>query len=198
MKDKKEVRYVGESARSPYERGREHLADYKNLSTKSHMLKHQIIYHKEMKSIKFKMEILEFHTTAFSRQIHEAVQIDLVSKSGDIMNSKSEYNRCSLPRLTVEGGKPAEESKSPGLHLTEEEVEAEIINLRKQRIKEIRSKDRISDGRRDWQTGEMQERPGKRAKFDSEIRKRTRKTSIVVDEAPVKKKVRYESVRENK
>ena len=40
------------------------------------------------------------------------------------MNSKSEYNRCSLPRLTVEG-KSVEKSKT-GLHRTEEEVEAEI------------------------------------------------------------------------
>ena len=193
MNDKKEVRYVGESARSPYERGKEHLADFKNLSTKSHMLKHQIIYHKELKSVKFKMEILEFHTTAFSRQIHEAVQIDLVSKSGAIMNSKSEYNRCTLPRLTVEGGKSVEEKKSPGLHLTEEEVEAEIIILRKQRMKEIRSEDRDSDRRRNWHTGEMQERPRKRIKFDSEIRKRTRKKSVV-DENQVRKKVRYDSV----
>ena len=190
--NKKEVRYVGESARSPYERGKEHLADYKNLSIKSHMLKHNIIYHKEMKSVKFKMEILEFHTTAFSRQIHEAVQIELVSKSGEIMNSKSEYNRCTIPRLTVEGGKSEEKSKTAGLHLTEEEVEAEIINLRKQRMKEIRSGDR--DGRRSWQTGEMQERPRKRAKIDSELRKRTRKKSVVV-EAPVRKKVKYEGVK---
>ena len=36
---------------------------------------------------------------ALSRQIGEAVRIDM--RSGNVLNSKSEYNRCRLPRLTI-------------------------------------------------------------------------------------------------
>ena len=71
------------------------------------------------------------------------------------------------------------------------------FNLRKQRMRKIQSGDRDRDGNGSWCSEEIQERPRKRAKFDSEIRKRTRRKSVVVDEAPVKKKVRYEGVRES-
>ena len=40
----------------------------------------------------------------FTRQILESVQIQSNNRKHIIMNSKSEFNRCALPRLTVRLG----------------------------------------------------------------------------------------------
>ena len=45
------------------------------------------------------MKIVQFHQTALSRQVGEAVQIQ---RRGIVLNSKSEYNRCSIARLSLE------------------------------------------------------------------------------------------------
>ena len=65
----------------------------------SHMLKHAVIHHEaRVDDVKFKVEIIRNHKSAFERQLHEAVEI-LLHNKGNLMNSKSEYNRCSVPRL---------------------------------------------------------------------------------------------------
>ena len=90
--------YYGESCRSCYERGREQC------ESDSHMLKHVLLFHKEvMDEVEFGMEIVKAHKSAFERQIHEAVTI-LLHRKGNLMNSKSEYTRSSVPRLLVKQG----------------------------------------------------------------------------------------------
>ena len=42
------------------------------------------------------------HRTALSRQVREAVRIRRRGGAGHILNSKSEFNRCHIPRLVVE------------------------------------------------------------------------------------------------
>ena len=88
-------KYIGESARSCHERGREHVGDCEQLKPGSHMLKHIIDKHegKQPNEIKFKMKAVKFHKSAFERQIHEAVLIQ-ESRGHHILNSLSEYNRC--------------------------------------------------------------------------------------------------------
>ena len=56
-KNMKLHKYIGETNRSCFERGREHLNDFGNLSTKSHMLKHAVEVHKdeEASNLKFGM-----------------------------------------------------------------------------------------------------------------------------------------------
>ena len=49
------------------------------------------------------MKILSCHKTAFERQIREAVLIDLNS-GPKLMNSKLEYTRCCIPKLSVKLG----------------------------------------------------------------------------------------------
>ena len=93
--------YYGESARTAYERGSEHLKDYLDEGEDSHMLKHHVTDHPELKDpIDFSMKVLKTHKTAFSRQVHEAVLIKM-NERNDILNSKGEFNRCQLPRLSV-------------------------------------------------------------------------------------------------
>ena len=104
----KEVLYVGESARSSQERGKEHQDDYNKKLEKSHMEKHAVSCHSGEKRPTFGMKVVKTHSSALSRQIHEAVRIRRKAKTSTILNSKSEYSRCQLPRLVVETWKKKE------------------------------------------------------------------------------------------
>ena len=67
----------GESSRSIYERGLEHLRDYEELKPDSHMVKHYCEYHMEedMEKVRFGCRIIKQSRTAFNRQINESVEI---------------------------------------------------------------------------------------------------------------------------
>ena len=106
--DKRKVKlfkYIGESAKSAFERGFEHQNDRRTLSTKSHMLKHAIDQHEgtDPEKVEFRMRIVKFHRKAFKRQVSESVEIRRNAKH-NILNSKGEYNRCALPRLGLKMG----------------------------------------------------------------------------------------------
>ena len=55
--------YIGESSRSAYERGFEHLNNYTSLNSKSLMLKHAVEDHSEMEldDVKWGMFIIEYY-----------------------------------------------------------------------------------------------------------------------------------------
>ena len=59
----------------------------------------------EMENLEFGMRILKEARTAFERQIAESVQIQNQKNNHYILNSKSEYNRCAIPRLTAKNRK---------------------------------------------------------------------------------------------
>ena len=83
-------KYVGESSRSLYERSWEHLSDYENLSTKSHMLKHVVDVHPEEEptNIRFGIKITKSSKVEKQENRHH-----------HLLNSRSEYNRFAVPRL---------------------------------------------------------------------------------------------------
>ena len=54
-------------------------------------------------NVKFNMKIIFTHRTAFERQIREAVLINRMSVPF-LMNSKSEYSRCTIPRIVLKIG----------------------------------------------------------------------------------------------
>ena len=93
--------YIGESSRSCYERGGEHIKDVEQLSSGSHILKHIIEKHegKKPSEVQFRMKAVKFHMSAFERQIYESVRIQIIRQDHHLLNSKSEFNRCALPRL---------------------------------------------------------------------------------------------------
>ena len=98
------VKYIGETSRSAYERLREHYKDFENLSTKSHMIKHYIECHRDIKKeeMRFNVKVLKTFRSAFERQIGESVYINFNLKNGSkLLNSKNEYNRCIIPRIGV-------------------------------------------------------------------------------------------------
>ena len=98
-------KYIGESSRSIYERGLEHLRDKEEIKADSHMIKHFFDKHseEELEDMKFGVRILKQAKTAFTRQIGESVAIQS-NKGHYLLNSKSEYNRCALPRLSAKLG----------------------------------------------------------------------------------------------
>ena len=77
--------------------------------------------------IKFGMTVLRQHKSAFSRMVHEEILIFLAKDM--ILNSKSMYNRCQIPRLSVmvgeEDRKPPQEDEYDTA-----ELETELKKLR--------------------------------------------------------------------
>ena len=68
---------IGETNQSIYERGWEHLNDFENLSTKSHLLKHAVKIHRQedFKNFQFGIKVILFAKPSFERQIMESVEI---------------------------------------------------------------------------------------------------------------------------
>ena len=96
--------YVGETSRTIKERAGEHWAaaqGSKQQKEGSHMTKHMEMYHGGQEP-EFVMRVVKFYRSALSRQTGEAVRIAKRGGAGSILNSKSEYNRCYIPRLRVE------------------------------------------------------------------------------------------------
>ena len=48
------------------------------------------------------MMVSSFHKSALERQVGEAVRIRRRGGAGHILSSKSEFNRCHIPRLVLE------------------------------------------------------------------------------------------------
>ena len=81
------VKYIGETGRSGYERGLEHLRDFENCEETSHLLKHYLLYHKDIRKcdMKFGMRLRRNSRTPIERQIGEAVAIDLENRKGTVL-----------------------------------------------------------------------------------------------------------------
>ena len=93
-------RYIGESARSAYERGVEHQTGYTSQSLDNHMFKHHQIDHQDAETLpEFTMSVIKTHQSPLYRQVHEAIMI--MKFESVTLNSKGEFNRCQLPRLSV-------------------------------------------------------------------------------------------------
>ena len=93
--------YVGESSRSLYGRAKEHLSDREGWKEESHQVKHWITEHPELQEPpRFRFRLVRGFKDPMSRQLSEAVRIEL--RGGSILNSKSEYNRCRVPRLRID------------------------------------------------------------------------------------------------
>ena len=64
------------------------------------MLKHWLEHHRDQEGHpRFIVKKVGCFADALTRQISESVRIDL--RGGNVLNSKTEYSRCRLPRLTI-------------------------------------------------------------------------------------------------
>ena len=93
--------YVGETCRSVQERAKEHWNDYRRGCKDSHILKHWVLHHNSEGEPHFIMKVVQYHRSALSRQVGEAIRIQ---KRGSTLNSKAGYNRSALTRLTLDIG----------------------------------------------------------------------------------------------
>ena len=132
---------IGETARSVYERGMEHLLALEKMEEDSHMMKHIAIKHsdKDIDDVKFGMRVISYTRTALERQILESVKIQEEKKKHWILNSRAEYSRCTIPRLTAKMGdkevdKIRKEEKKIE-ELEEENVRTEILRRKKEKCK---------------------------------------------------------------
>ena len=67
--------YVGESARSISERGKEHMAKLRKEAEDSHMWKHMVLHHAPGEEPDFVLKPVQYHKSALRRQLGEAVRI---------------------------------------------------------------------------------------------------------------------------
>ena len=146
---KKKIRvhkYIGETARSAYERGMEHRLALEKMDEDSHMMKHVATYHKgeEIEEVKFGMRVVSFCRTPLERQVLESVKIQEERQKNITMNSRSEYSRSKIPRLTAKMGDDEyderRENEKKEDKLIEENVRKEIYRRRKEKCKK-RSKE---------------------------------------------------------
>ena len=146
--------YVGESSRSSNERGGEHKSDFHKQKTDSHQYKHVQTEHAGQLPPPFEFRVVAKFNSALTRQISEAVMIR--RREGRILNSKGVYNRCRLPRLTLED--------QPKQDRNEEKQKFEIPELENWQKQENRRK-RKNDARQSQ---------AKKAKIDPEVAKQPR------------------------
>ena len=98
-----ERNYKGETSRTSYVRGGEHLDDFEKKREKSVLWKHCRDKHNgQVEGRKFRMDVLGvYKEDAMLRQIAEAVRIQ-ESPTGTLMNDKTEWNYIRLPNLVQE------------------------------------------------------------------------------------------------
>ena len=139
------------------ERSSEHWSKYKK-GIQSPMTKHALDKHGGSKKLKFQVKIVKRYFTALARMVGEAVLIARKSKDSNfvLLNSKGEYNRCKLPRLTVDDGGGGDERKytffDPAF---EAEIEKDIRESKVSKRflkKEILESDNCAVGQNDFQS----------------------------------------------
>ena len=91
--------YVGESARSLFERAGEHWEGALGGKEENHMLEHLAISHREEQRPSFRFRVIKKCKTALERQVREAVRIEM---RGNILNKKGMFNRCKLTRMVID------------------------------------------------------------------------------------------------
>ena len=90
--------YFGESARSSFLRGLDHL---ENKDESSPLWKHSVEHHNAREDVVYTMKVMRNHPTALTRQIEESVALDK-KKVHVLMNSKGEWNSQRIPRIVVQ------------------------------------------------------------------------------------------------
>ena len=141
--------YVGESARSIFERAQEHWADRVGQKEDSHMVKHWLSDHADLpEPPPFHIKVVSSFKDSMTRQISESVRIDL--RGGGVLNSRTEYSRCRLPRLMIDMDewrtKKKEERRElepsipeEGMEWLNEEWDGEIKEEKRKPEKEMKS-----------------------------------------------------------
>ena len=92
----KKTSYIGETARTPFERGADHLGDLKNWRMSNALVKHLAESHPGRGWDHFSMKVLNTHRSPMERQIKEG-QLISNYKGDEILNQKGEWGQ-NLPQ----------------------------------------------------------------------------------------------------
>ena len=170
--------YIGETARSLYERQREHLRDSICLreDTKSHMKEHWETSHRERGQLEtiedtmkvFEVKILERYKSSLDRQIGETIYIR--GAQGTVLNDRDEFNRCELPVLSVS----KQTNKAP-TNSRDREIMEETDRLQELRPETQFKRQQISEGDRET---EMNEAKKDRTEMKEPVKKRQRRHAV--------------------
>ena len=110
----KKAGYLGETARSLWDRTGEHLSALRDRKPESAFWKHQANVHGGLGEPKFTIKVLGRYKTAAERQVREALLINN-NRFDYLLNSKAEYGSNAVARQIVSyGDKILEEKKEEG------------------------------------------------------------------------------------
>ena len=107
------------------------------------MLRHVLTHHpnEDMFSVELGMSVRKFCKSSFERQILESVTIQHERNYHHLMNSKSEYNRCSLPRLSTKMGD--QEMKEYKIEQEKDKQDEEILEKKIRTLRKELNKSRM-------------------------------------------------------
>ena len=71
-------------------------------------------------------KVVRFYRTALSRQVGEAIQIRARGGEGAVLNSRGEFNRCSITRLTLDSSNEEQGANKITNYEVEDEEQAEM------------------------------------------------------------------------
>ena len=104
----KKAVYWGETSKTGYKRGTEHVDGLKREVEKAPLWRHSRVFHNGVKRIEwYRMKVEKVHRTPLVRQISEGVEISRCD-ADIVMNSKGEWNGSRLPRMVIERGDKVE------------------------------------------------------------------------------------------
>ena len=112
------------------------------------MLKHVVDKHEveDLGKKIFALKVLRFTRTSFERQILDSVQLQ-ANTEHHLLNSKSEYNRCAIPRLSSKIGEKKYRKWSAD---EKEEKEKDLeIEMKVRELRKLRNKNRRYEEMRD-------------------------------------------------
>ena len=160
-------KYIGETSRSVYERSWEHWSAMEQLNPGSHLLKHLLDIHEDEDhtGVKFGVRVVMFTQSSFERQLQESVVIQQERHHHHLLNSRSEYNRCAVPRLTSKIGD--NQYKKYEKEIEEEKEKEEILESKIRKMRKERNRGRKPNKNRDQPTS-------KRVKLDDNTYKPVR------------------------
>ena len=118
--------YTGMTARTAFERGREHVNKLRACAQDSALYKHTEVAHLG-EEVEFKMMTVQKHFSALDRTLHEACRIRRQTNNPTVisLNSKGEFGFCSLSRLTLSSKECPKNDEKPS-----EETNGEVFEFR--------------------------------------------------------------------
>ena len=138
------VEYVGESSRTGFDRGDNHLVDLRSEREGKPLWQHSQEEHGGLLvSEDFKMKVLKKYKTPLERQIGEALEIERRTLTADVLlNKRGEWNGTRVPRLRLESIEEEVEQVQVEEVETREEKKIRIKRMRKLWKKPIAGKRR--------------------------------------------------------